>query len=136
MTSILLEVPSFSIFPLTLNFTVVHSSFVGKKKKLSLGDWFWEVLGGLEGSLVGSTPLHAHRPEVSADFCFGRDDFFQSEDSTIAYSTRSGDAVVLNTGGARGDTSTQNVRNRPREYQKWIRSVRFTPRGFEKKELG
>ena len=43
---------------------------------------------------------------------------------------------MLNTGGARGDTSSQNVINPPREYQKWIRSVRFTPRGFEKKELG
>ena len=28
----------------------------------------------------------------------------ESEDSTTAYSTRCGDAVVLNTGGARGDT--------------------------------
>ena len=60
----------------------------------------------------------------------------ESEDSTTAYSIRSGDTVVLNTGGARGDTSAQNVGNRRRGYQKWIRSVRFTPRGFEKKELG
>ena len=60
----------------------------------------------------------------------------KSEDGTTAYSIRSGDAVVLNTGGARGDTSARNVRNLPREYQKWIRSVRFTPKGSEKKELG
>ena len=60
----------------------------------------------------------------------------ESEDSTTAYSTRSGDAVVLNTGGARGGTSARNVTNRPREYQKWIRSVRFNPKGFAKKELG
>ena len=30
----------------------------------------------------------------------------------------------------------QNLKTRPRDYQKWIRSVRFTPKGFEKKELG
>ena len=28
------------------------------------------------------------------------------------------------------------AKTKPRDYRKWIRSVRFTPRGFEKKELG
>ena len=28
------------------------------------------------------------------------------------------------------------AKSKPRDYRKWIRSVRFTPRGFEKKELG
>ena len=50
------------------------------------------------------------------------------------YSTRSGDAVVLNTGGAQMDTS-KNVKNRPREHQKWIRIVRFTTEGLEEKTL-
>ena len=30
----------------------------------------------------------------------------------------------------------QNLKTRPRDYQKWIRSVRFTPRGSEKRALG
>ena len=29
-----------------------------------------------------------------------------------------------------------NLKTRPRDYQKRIRSVRLTPRGLEKKELG
>ena len=32
--------------------------------------------------------------------------------------------------------SARNLKTRPRDYQKWIRSVRFTPRGSQKKELG
>ena len=28
------------------------------------------------------------------------------------------------------------AKSKPRDYRKWIRSVRFTPKGFEKKELG
>ena len=31
---------------------------------------------------------------------------------------------------------THFAKSKPRDYQKWIRSVRFTPRGFEKKALG
>ena len=29
----------------------------------------------------------------------------------------------------------QNIKTRPRDYRKWIRSVRFTALGLEKKEL-
>ena len=31
--------------------------------------------------------------------------------------------------------AVKSVRNRRRDYQKWIRGVRFTPRWFEKKEV-
>ena len=32
--------------------------------------------------------------------------------------------------------SSRNLKTRPRDYRKWTRSVRFTPKGSEKKELG